>query len=1633
MTDILTPTDPAFSPLGPGQAGALRPRFGGGLNIPGAPAYTGEVGDPVADRWYNDWKAKNGFADNPADAQLLRSLVSAFQGEQMPGLAVRAPAPPVVDLDFRGIDKTIAPDPLMALKHGFAASSMGAIQRWLSMDTPNFKQDPSYSHWDDPMIKESIFKDRPELFELSQSQEQSRWIIGYMKRHEKEARLLEGMTGNMGIFEMAGTMLGDPLLYTPATLGIKAGKLAASATHLASPGTMALGFKPVVWGGLQDGLRAVAAQSAVALVDAGLHRSLDTTANHGSIADIVALPSAIAGAVGFLSGSYTRYGIGMDALKRAHGNEEFLAGTRIKGVRTSAGGPVQPGVLSEAEEAYWQAAARKNPDGRFHIDGMVRGFDGETVLFRTSEGLDVEIPALKIDHVSGGKGSQGIVVSSDMLAGSKALQASAMDLDGPFLGGNYVHSLTDQLKAAVKPGALATGYPAMRIKELISSGTFGSLKATEDPDFTIFMAGNRVVGPDGQPIRVYHGTRSVFDQFENEKLGSNTGSPSAFQGHFFASNPAVAGEGRVYGGVQRIDPQVQGYRQNSLIDRLKGKGKHRAIMSEEQFIGEGANVRPTYLRMTNPLVLDDAAVKDFSAGEYGALWRANAGGAGAMPPVKDIHGNYWASRLTPEGQILRDKAELVGQAERRAVFADPKNLHWVEIDGPELFKNKPTGRTSDTIQTVAGHDNASRLHNYAQSAKKAREAGHDGVIIRNTSDGTHDLTNIYIVFDPKTQIRGFDQRYALVGKDTIDLDDVNISRGSLSAGNVGAGIDINSRRAMLEGNRMVASGIGIEKLPFDVMNRAAMLPFTTWQTTVGDMLSVGGRIHVRNTKAGGYTANAIPVETLIKTEWMKPTYDVIRGIRDEWQLARAGHMPGERSDLQSSWFEAKTTFNDWRGKSKGIGFEDFRRRVGDATFNGDKDLLSDQYTDAINRSAAQTRKLWERIKQEGMDVGIFKEAHQEQLGKAEARLAAAKKNNLSGDSILAAEKHLEHVKQLLHEVITGGPRVHTAKSYRPRVWLQDQLRDRADEFKGIVDNWLRNSNPNLSAAERQKIAENIHETLTKDRPVWTKKEIEQNFNDLADPSSAKARTLMIPDMLVKDFLENDIESLVRHHSRVMGTGIEMHRRFGSTGMEDEIGEIWNEAKLLLNAAPDNAAKKQIIKQRDLAIADLEASRDRLYGSYGAPEDPHRWQSRTIRMAKQFTNITVLGMAGVTAMADLVRPLMTEGLQAMNDYGFRSLASESRASILKLSRKELELAGDAMELIANTRALSMSDTGDMFRSRSSFERGLAKTNSWFFVANGLNAINQIDKEWAGLVIQGNVNRALKNMTGSNPGRVPEWMKVRLAANGIDEPMALRIADQMRRGGQNNFGKLLLADTLKWTDEEAVKVYRTALNQMVNRTVPTPTLADTPNWFSSELGGLMMQYKAFSFGAMNRTLLSGLQEESRQFWYGAAAMTGFALILNEMRSRLFYDRSTFDRPMTATLMDAVDRSSVLGWFSDANRAIEILTGHRAGVRPLVGAERPRVDPADRILGTAAGPAVGQAVNALSVLGDFLAMHPTVKTMADARKMIPGQNIPYLDPVFDHLVSDGSWYPKKPSKKEKEATVNRRRVNELENVRP
>ena len=1337
MTDpILTPT---LSPTDPSGVTASLERGKIGTLPTGkvAPTNTGIPELDAVNRAFQ--QATLGRTIDMYDHDMIDNIMRMSSGRRwQTGLVM---VPPSVNTDWRP-DAEIemgAKGIGRAVMHGLEGSTLGAvvnsIRRWASFDaTASEGYDPAYNPYDDPFIKNSKYADRPELFETVKSQHEAKWLMSYLDRHEKEAEVLSRMTGS-DLFTVAGGMLGDPLNFIPATLGVKGVRLASKTAALTSPETYALGFKPVVWGAVKDSMRAAGAQAAVALVDAGVHGALDPTYTPGSIADVVSLPAAIAASVGLVTGGLERYQHGMDAMKRAAGNDAFKAGVRAAPRYNPLGeGPAAPGVVSDAERAYWERAARANPAGRFHVDGRVVGVEGDNALFRTSEGKEVAIPLRDVDEVSA-KSPRGIVIAADALLKSDDLMASAMRLDGDFVGGGRpalkVHDNTK-----IYPGELATDYADMRLREMQASG----------------------------------------------------------------------------------------------VARL------------------------------------------------------------------------------------------------------------VDADG----------------------------------------------IIQMGHHGTAD--------------RGW-------------LENTEISQGNLSSAGAGGS---TSRAPQLAGNRMVPTGIGIEKLPFDIVNRAAALPFTTWQTTIEDMVSSGGRLRMKNTAAFGHQANVTPVEVLIRTEWTHPTVEVIRDLRDQWQALRSqGVVSG--TDAGRIVFELKTTLTDRLGRTNGISFEEFRRRVGDALINGDADMVSDSATKSVNAAAKKVRQLLEKVKREATDVGLFKEAHEEQLNAAKAKVAYLKKVNAAADAIHAAEQAVNRVQKLLDDVIAGGPTVSTAKSYRPRIWLHDQLVDKAAEFKDIVDRWLKNTQPSLDAKQRADIATNIHETLLRDKPVWTKKEIDKNFEDLADPGNAKARTFTIPDVLVKDFLENDVEAIVRSHSRTMGTAIEMHRRFGSTGMEDQIAELHREAKILEKAAPTNEAKREIIKKYDLALSDLEATRDRLYGVYGAPTDPHRWQSRLVRMAKQYTNLTTLGMAGVTAMADLVRPVMTEGLMAVHEYGFKTLASEMRGTILKMSRKELELAGEGVELINNTRALSMSDAGDLYRSRTPFERGLAKANSWFFVMNGLNAVNQIDKEWAGVIIQGNMNRAIIAL--SLNGKVEPALKARLAAAGIDESMASRMAQNLTYGskGHSRFGKLILADTEKWSDDYAAQTYRGALNQMVNRTVPTPGLADTPNWMSTEMGSLMAQYKAFAFGALNRSLYAGLQEEGRKFWFHAATAVGFAMILNEIRSRLFYDRSTFDKPMQAVVLDAVDRSSVLGYFSDANRAIETLTGHRAGLRPWSGAQRPREESGSRIVSTIGGPAAGQAVNALSVLGDFFSLHPTAKTFADARQLIPGQNVPYLDPAFDHLISDGNIYPKKKKRGE------------------
>lgn len=105
---------------------------------------------------------------------------------------------------------------------------------------------------------------------------------------------------------------------------------------------------------------------------------------------------------------------------------------------------------------------------------------------------------------------------------------------------------------------------------------------TNTPAFKRWFGDSKVVGENGEPLVVYHGTGKDFKKFDAKKIGKNWGTDS--WGFFFSDDPAVA----------------------------KWSAESSASRNRE---GAGENIMPVYLSISNPLVVEardgGSAVREF--------------------------------------------------------------------------------------------------------------------------------------------------------------------------------------------------------------------------------------------------------------------------------------------------------------------------------------------------------------------------------------------------------------------------------------------------------------------------------------------------------------------------------------------------------------------------------------------------------------------------------------------------------------------------------------------------------------------------------------------------------------------------------------------------------------------------------------------------------------------------------------------------------------------------------------------------------------------------------------------------------------------------------------------------------------
>ena len=524
------------------------------------------------------------------------------------------------------------------------------------------------------------------------------------------------------------------------------------------------------------------------------------------------------------------------------------------------------------------------------------------------------------------------------------------------------------------------------------------------------------------------------------------------------------------------------------------------------------------------------------------------------------------------------------------------------------------------------------------------------------------------------------------------------------------------------------------------------------------------------------------------------------------------------------------------------------------------------------------------------------------------------------------------------------------------------------------------------------------------------------FNRPRYARATRSRELnLLPETQIKlideGFIVSDIFSLMKTYYRQVTPDILFTLKYGDpNGLGykyiDEANsmtfpglmQVANEYNLKAVKAKNKEAKAKIIKERNQVLEDLEAGVELVRGTYGLPADPHAWTSRAMRTMKHYNALTML-TGFFAATADVARIAMTSGIQR----GFKTqfemwsdMLSSKKTGIFKAGKKEAQSFAEAVDMVTGQRAMLFSDIGDMFGMTSKIEGMMGKTANFnFMYVNLMSRWTEFMKSAASVTIG---SRILEDSVKWGKGTLADKNKTKLAASGIDEAMAKKIASEFDKHGTKlkyNF----MANTAEWTDDAAKQSFGAALNKDINITIVTPGKGDTPLFMNYELASTIVQFKKFAMAATQRMLLRGMQEKDMDFLFGSLLLMGTGMLVDAVYTELRFGKDYSKKSFTDKLLSAFDRSGLGGIYVDVNRSIEALTDNRIGIRPLLGEGKPYGSSMKSKVGLI-GPSASQIYNIFDIMYDVGGNKYNHYTARNVRRLIPFQNVWYLDWLFDDI---------------------------------
>ena len=499
---------------------------------------------------------------------------------------------------------------------------------------------------------------------------------------------------------------------------------------------------------------------------------------------------------------------------------------------------------------------------------------------------------------------------------------------------------------------------------------------------------------------------------------------------------------------------------------------------------------------------------------------------------------------------------------------------------------------------------------------------------------------------------------------------------------------------------------------------------------------------------------------------------------------------------------------------------------------------------------------------------------------------------------------------------------------------------------------------------------------------------------LAERGPLKERTFQIPDHLIEDFLESDIDVIARQYTRTMAPDVEINRMFGDVAMKTEVEEINNSYTRAINEATTEKQRLQLEKKQKSDVRDIEAMRDRLRGTYGAPSDPGAFFVKAGRTIRDVNFMSLLGGMTLSAIPDASRLVAVNGLKPVSKGLLQLAKSPAR---LRMAKAEARKAAVGLDMVLNSRAASLAEITDAYQRGSAFERGVRGASDTFSKLTLMSQWNAVMKQFGGAITS---DRIVSESLMWADGSISSSNIKRLAASGIDEQMAKRIANQFKNYGDDGTIKLINGDS--WDDLEALDTFKSAVLKDVDRTIVTPGVGEKPLWTSGEMGKTIFQFKSFAASAHHKILLADLQ------YRDASALNGFLIAAALGTLTYGVKQYTAGREISSNpnqiIVESLDRSGAFGYFWDVNNIAAKMTNGEVSVQKVFGADPVSRYASRNIIGAMFGPSVGKIEDVRSITGNLSSEGELSQSdIRKLRRMLPGQNLFYMRQLLDKLEED------------------------------